>query len=56
MDVLCGKGGVVHEEKVNIGDCSALATSQCAQSKTYRTIADEESLVAAGHHVACLLV
>jgi hypothetical protein len=23
-DVLCGEGGVVHEEKVNIGDCILL--------------------------------
>jgi hypothetical protein len=28
-DVLCGEGGVVHEENVNIGDCNALATSCC---------------------------
>jgi hypothetical protein len=46
----------VHEENVNIGDWSMLATSCCKSSSVYRTVADKESLVAGGHEVAGLPV
>jgi hypothetical protein len=55
-DVLCGEGGVVHEEKLNIGNCKTLVESGRPSRDAARTVGDEESLVAGGHQVAGLLV
>ena len=55
-DVLCGEGGVVHEEKLNIGNCETLVGLGRPRHSASRTVGDEESLVAGGHQVAGLLV
>jgi hypothetical protein len=53
---LCGEGGVVHEEKFNIGNYVSLVLSGRGKDLRSRTVADEESLVAGGHQVAGLAV
>lgn len=55
--VLCRKGGVVHEEEIDITGCCPLALRpNFTQGSDVRTVVDEESLVAGGHEVAGLLV
>lgn len=55
-DVLCGEGGVVHEEKVDVVDCHVLVGPNSAMQGAGRTVGNEERLVAAGHQVAGLPV
>lgn len=55
-NVLCGEGGVVHEEEVDVSDWDSLAACTRTDTAVCRTVGDEESLVAGGHEVAGLPV
>lgn len=55
--VLSSEGAVVHEEEINVAGLLLLAGSpQKSKFRVFRTVVDEESLVAGRHKVAGLLV